>query len=151
MKEEIQIINADKEKLISVQKELEEIIEQSAQVNFSLADVKRYSESRFQTLILYLEQGKARISLAECKGKIVGYLWFFEKDMSRIHVNEIAVHEEFRAQGIGNKMLDEVITSARFTGHNQIELFCMENNSTARKFYDKNGFITEKRLLVRDL
>ena len=151
MKDEIQIIRADKEKLISVRKELEEIMEQSAQVNFSLADVKEYSVSRFQALILYFEQGKAQVYLAIYHGKIAGYLWFFEKDKNRIHINEIAVHEKFRGKGIGKKLLKEVIVNARVTGHSNIELFCMESNSSARNFYDKNGFMTEKRLMVRDI
>ena len=54
----------------------------------------------------------ARSILAEVEGRIVGYVlfWFLPEE---IDIHNIAVHPDFRRQGIGRLLLEQVVDAAR--------------------------------------
>ena len=54
----------------------------------------------------------ARSILAEVEGRIVGYVlfWFLPEE---VDIHNIAVHPDFRRQGIGRLLLEQVVDAAR--------------------------------------
>lgn len=53
----------------------------------------------------------------------------------------IYLSKEFWGSGYGKEMLDFSVRALEQVGHNEISLWVFENNSRARRFYDKNGFV----------
>jgi ribosomal protein S18 acetylase RimI-like enzyme len=47
----------------------------------------------------------------------------------------------FKGKGIGRKLIQQVIIEARARKRNKIFLWVIEDNLSARKFYEKNGFV----------
>ena len=66
-------------------------------------------------------------------------------------MNEIAVIKEAQSIGVGHRLVKKMEEFARKCDIKQIELFCMENNANAKKFYEHIGFYTEKRILVKEI
>ena len=56
------------------------------------------------------------------------------------YVKNIAVKKERRKQGIGKSLLDETIRALRKRGAKAITLSLDPKNTTAKKFYEENGF-----------
>jgi len=56
----------------------------------------------------------------------------------------IAVHPEMRGQGIGSRLLSEVISFAAQEGYNQVRLDVIDANPAARRLYERNGFVAIK-------
>lgn len=50
------------------------------------------------------------------------------------------VEPSARGAGIGQKLMDDCLTCARAAGYTQIELYTLENLTTARRMYARNGF-----------
>ncbi|MFS8640690.1 MAG: ribosomal protein S18-alanine N-acetyltransferase [Symbiobacteriaceae bacterium] len=59
------------------------------------------------------------------------------------HVTNIAVHPEFRGQGIGERLMRELIRIARRRGAVRMTLEVRVGNAPARALYRKLGFVTE--------
>jgi len=57
----------------------------------------------------------------------------------------IIVHDSFKNQGIGQKLLEEMIEIARKEGIEKLIAFVNEKNSTAIHVFKKYGFEVEKR------
>lgn len=57
----------------------------------------------------------------------------------------IAVLEGFRRRGIGRKLLEELVRSARERGAGEIALEVRESNLSARRLYISSGFQEEAR------
>ena len=99
----------------------------------------------------YYRMGKADIVGAFDGNNLIGYAQFFQKENGRLHLNQIAVRENWQGKGVGTLLLEAVKTGAQECGSNMVELFCNENNSVAKDFYHKHRFVTEKRLMIRML
>ena len=56
------------------------------------------------------------------------------------YINNIAVDEHQRGNGLGRKFLDQVVETARAEGYRCIELDVTAPNEGAIRFYEKNGF-----------
>lgn len=77
--------------------------------------------------------------VAEKEGRIVGYagLW---QSLDEGEIPNIAVHEDFRCQGVGGSLLEGLFTEGAKRG---IEAFTLEvriGNKKAISLYKKNGF-----------
>jgi len=48
--------------------------------------------------------------------------------------------EEFWSKGVGRQMMDYAIDTLKHMGYNEIVLWVLEENSRARRFYEKCGF-----------
>ena len=106
---------------------------------------------KYYKLIDYFEQGKTNVCLAVEGKRVLGYAQYFRTDYGRVHLNEIAVAEEYQYQGIGTKLMEEVEKGSRKVSVSCIELFCIEKNERAKTFYSKNNYETEKRLMIKRL
>ncbi|MBQ4522125.1 MAG: GNAT family N-acetyltransferase [Lachnospiraceae bacterium] len=58
-----------------------------------------------------------------------------------VEIREFYVEPFFKGNGIGKKLIQQVILEARTSKRNKIFLWVIEDNLSARKFYENNGFI----------
>lgn len=104
------------------------------------------SRERFEKLI-----SEARLLVAESDGRVVGLLSFryrhteSDKQIARdvLFVDDLAVKEEYRGQGIGSRLLQFVKDKVRAERLDGLELQVLAKNTAARKLYEGLGF-TEK-------
>lgn len=78
--------------------------------------------------------------VALLNGSVVGYggMWLV---MDEAHITNIAVHPDFRKQGIGQQILRELIRQATERNLNRMTLEVRPTNIAARKLYQKFGFV----------
>jgi len=70
---------------------------------------------------------------------------------TRMHINQIIVDKEYKRKGIGKRLLEEAEKKAKELGIKVIDLFVSEKNAEAVNFYEKTGFVTERRYLKKIL
>ncbi len=77
----------------------------------------------------------------EEEGKILGYamMWTLFEDGD---ITNIAVHPEYRKQGIAQKLLDTLFEEAKNAGLEYLHLEVRVSNEKALRLYKKNGFET---------
>ncbi len=73
------------------------------------------------------------------ENKIIGYViyWIIGDEA---HINNIALHPEFRGKGIGEYVLRKIIELIKKAGAKFISLEVRPSNIPARKLYQKLGF-----------
>ncbi len=57
-----------------------------------------------------------------------------------VEICEFYVEPFFKGQGIGRKLLEHVIAESKKSGKSRIFLWVLEENGSARRFYEANGF-----------
>lgn len=77
--------------------------------------------------------------VARMDERIVAYggFWLI---LDEAHLGNLAVHPDFRRQGIGKKTLQKLIEIAKSKGANLMTLEVREGNKTARTLYENIGF-----------
>ena len=87
-----------------------------------------------QNLKSELENINSKYIIAKFKNKIVGFagIWFSVDDA---HITNIAVHKNFRHNGIGSKMLECLIDLAKQYNKTSLTLEVNINNTYAQKLY----------------
>lgn len=58
-----------------------------------------------------------------------------------VEICEFYVEPFFQGNGIGKKLIQQVILEARMSKKSRIFLWVIEDNLSARKFYENNGFV----------
>jgi ribosomal protein S18 acetylase RimI-like enzyme len=90
----------------------------------------------------------------------VGYALFFIREYKDnpfrnsykgIHIDQISVLGEYRKKGIGKALMNEIYKYAEEKGATQIELLHWEKNEEAKLFYEKQGFETQMRFIIKKL
>jgi len=73
-------------------------------------------------------------------GKLVGYggMW---QIVDEAHITNIAVHPDFRGQGIGERLMEELIGMAKQQRSIGITLEVRPSNQEALRMYSKMGFL----------
>lgn len=81
----------------------------------------------------------ARYMVMECDGEIAGYggMWII---MDEAHITNIAVRPEYRGRKLGERLLRELIRTARFFGAVKMTLEVRVSNRIAQNLYEKLGF-----------
>jgi len=74
------------------------------------------------------------------KDELCAYVCFWKIE-NEVHINNIAVKETNRQQGIAQKLLDKMIRFARKNNLKSMTLEVNEHNMSAQAFYKKNGFV----------
>ncbi len=82
----------------------------------------------------------SRSWVAEIEGQVVGIMvaWMI---VDEIHIATIATHNDFRRQGIGEKLLIHTLKSAKEEGALTSFLEVRESNHFARQMYNKFGYV----------
>jgi [ribosomal protein S18]-alanine N-acetyltransferase len=81
----------------------------------------------------------ARSFLAECEGRIAGYVLFWLLP-GEIDIHNIAVHKDFRGRGLGRSLLENVILEARNRASARVTLEVRKSNAVAQRLYESVGF-----------
>lgn len=87
-----------------------------------------------------MENPASRSWVAELNGQVVAMIvaWLI---VDEIHIATIATHNDFRRQGIGEKLLRHTLQSAKEEGAVTSFLEVRDSNVFARSMYDKFGFV----------
>ncbi|NLP14076.1 MAG: ribosomal protein S18-alanine N-acetyltransferase [Clostridium sp.] len=84
----------------------------------------------------------AKYIIARVKGRVVGYAGMW-KVCDEGHITNIAVHPEYRRQGIGDKLVKNLILIAEKEGIGRMTLEVRRSNIAAQNMYKKHGFVVE--------
>ena len=87
------------------------------------------------TVILLAYQGSEAIGIATC---FLGFSTFAARPLLNLH--DLAVLPEFRGKGVGRQLLQAVERKARELGCCKLTLEVQEDNSPARRLYERFGF-----------
>lgn len=105
-----------------------------------------------------LQDRNAQVLLAESNGQVIGCVHFNQIEevghpikVARffISVSSLMVQEEHRQQGIGDALMREVHEWAEKQRIHDIELHVYEFNKPALDFYEKLGYHTTSRRMIR--
>lgn len=93
------------------------------------------------------EQGDGTIVnlVAERDGEVVGWACHGpyrdgEADARDVELYAIYVHPDLFGQGVGRALLRESAARGAAAGHARMLLWVLEENTTARRFYERSGF-----------
>lgn len=75
----------------------------------------------------------------EEEDNILGYA-IVGDNRGKAHLQNIAVHPDFRRQGIGTKLLEWCLDLVRLYGYREMMLEVREKNTGSQAFYIRNGF-----------
>lgn len=86
-------------------------------------------------------------------GNAIGTLWYAKKSTPRPHVwiYDFVVDEKLRGRGIGAETLKLLEIEVRALGIKSIGLHVFGHNESAAGLYEKTGFRTTNRIMVKDL
>ena len=86
-----------------------------------------------------LQVACARSILAEVHGRIVGYVLYWLLP-GALDIHNIAVHVDFRRQGIARLLLGQVLGQAKGQSTTRVMLEVRKSNLPAQKLYEALGF-----------
>ena len=86
--------------------------------------------------------------VAEYDGKVVGYLrlqdkYQFPEGAGVLTINGLAVAEESRCRGVAGALLDAAAAEGTLRGARKISLHVHSTNATARRLYERHGYVIE--------
>lgn len=102
-----------------------------------------------ESVIENMCEARQVLIFVEQEGKIVASAHVIANQYKSSHVGAfgISVAKEYRGQGIGELLMQEIMKQAsEFLGIKVIELTCFANNEKALKLYKKLGFVEFGRL-----
>ena len=110
--------------------------------------IKKTNEELKKDLINVLKSREKIILVIEVDNIIIGYATFQCKNKvsNSFWIDEIIIDENYRNQGYGKKLIDELSIFAKKHNCQRIELNCWSFNKDALKFYEKIGF-TQQRII----
>jgi ribosomal-protein-alanine N-acetyltransferase len=74
------------------------------------------------------------------EGSVAGFCAFW-KVVDQIHINNLAIHPDFRGRGLGTVLLNEVLVAAERLGAPNATLEVRRSNERARRLYERAGFV----------
>lgn len=89
-------------------------------------------------------------SEAEGRESVIGFLRFLQNTSRRRTRHggsfTIGVHQRFRSRGVGQALLEALLSKLEKTEIEQVSLQVFSDNDVARRFYEKNGFVASGTL-----
>ena len=89
-----------------------------------------------------VEQKTAFCRCIYCDDEVAGYFLCYHV-LDECEIARIAVKKEFRRQGIGQQLFDEMVRGCNEMGVSRILLDVRAGNVPAISFYEKNGFAVD--------
>ncbi len=77
--------------------------------------------------------------IARLETEVVGFAGVIDT-VDQMEITNIVVKKNFRKNGIGNALIQELIRLAKYNGKEEITLEVKSTNLVAIKLYEKNGF-----------
>lgn len=94
----------------------------------------------FESFVMEVTKNRcAHYIVAEVDGKVAGYGGFWVV-VDEGHITNIAVHPDFRGQGVGSAIVEGLIELAKTKGITSMTLEVRESNLVAQLLYKKYGF-----------
>lgn len=94
--------------------------------------LKEFEDNSFLRHIVY-----------EKDGEVVGF-YIISHILDVVEIFTIAVDKDFRSEGIGSILLDDIIKRSEASNVNEIWLEVSTKNTAAIKLYNKFGFVSQK-------
>lgn len=87
------------------------------------------------------ENRRACYLVARRNGRVAGYvgIWII---LDEGHVTNLAVHPDFRRRGIGERLMEAIMSCAKSRGAKRITLEVRVSNLGAQELYEKLGFVS---------
>lgn len=100
-------------------------------------------EDAYTKWIKYYRKADRRILVYEIEGEIVGFagVKFFEGKKDCGLLDYLNTKEEYRNRGIGTELLRAACLMLLSEEIHNMEIFCVEGNNNAKKFYENMGAI----------
>ncbi|MEI2361065.1 GNAT family N-acetyltransferase [Priestia megaterium] len=98
--------------------------------------------------------------LGENEGQHVGFAWLeikqysetvFKKTYKSIYVHQINIAEPYKNKGFDSSLMKEIYSIAREKEITTIELDYWSDNTIAESFYEKEGFVTYRKMAYKEL
>ncbi|MEG6566805.1 ribosomal protein S18-alanine N-acetyltransferase [Thermoanaerobacterium saccharolyticum] len=94
----------------------------------------------FESFVMEVTKNRcAHYIVADVDGKVAGYGGFWVV-VDEGHITNIAVHPDFRGQGVGSAIVEGLIELAKTKGITSMTLEVRESNLVAQSLYKKYGF-----------
>lgn len=87
----------------------------------------------------YLFNSSALYYIAKTENKIVGFIGIW-LEPTRLHIINVAVHPEYRNEGVGTQLLLFAINYAKERKFKEVSLEVRKSNENAIRLYKKLGF-----------
>ena len=141
----------------------EKIIQYIFESNINCSFMNEYSmedaTNKWVELYDYSLGDKALVygAFENCDDKMVmvGFVWAYEypfrEDIHRLYVSILHVQQEYRRMGIGKQLMKKIEGMALDKGCHSIYLHAEGFNDRGIKFYNENGYETERVQLVKTL
>ncbi len=97
----------------------------------------------------YLIRNPNTCFVAEIENKIVGVI-LSGHDGRRGIIYHAAVSQKHQRQGIGEKLLDNVMTALKKEGINKVLLVVLDKNEKGNSFWEKQGFTKRNDIVYRN-
>jgi ribosomal protein S18 acetylase RimI-like enzyme len=115
-----------------------------------LRDKVGFSEVKGPTL------NAGALYVLEEEGEYAGHLWVTEQEdfftgERALFATTVAVSERFRGRGFGRRLMEHAEAVARERGLGVVNLGVAETNSTAIALYERLGYATTRRSMVKRL
>jgi putative acetyltransferase len=101
---------------------------------------------------IYLQRNPGLSFAAFEKGKIIGAV-LCGHDGRRGYLHHLTVAEAHRNKGIGNALVDKVISKLRMLGIRKCNIFVFANNPGGQEFWKKNDWVerTDLKVMSKDI
>ena len=84
---------------------------------------------------------QGQLVACDVTGEVVGFISAVKEQGRRVRIMLFGVRPEYRNQGIGRMLLDNLRMKALLEGNISISLEVRTSNEDARRFYRRNGFM----------
>jgi GNAT superfamily N-acetyltransferase len=115
---------------------------------------KQYSISvdaeKQKTIFLQNLDAGNKVFIAKYEGVIIGavnmqVVFNLRHGWRRAHLEEVVVKYGYRQQGVGSKMIQEIVSYCKTQEIKSIKLLCGEQLPDSQKFYEANGFVCKDK------
>jgi ribosomal protein S18 acetylase RimI-like enzyme len=130
------------------------LLQEVYSINFSdFSNVDNKAEETFKRIYQYSLDGSA-ILFGVIHETLIGFVWAYVRDVlgeKRIHVDEFVIANTYRGSGLGTSLQQFLEDIAKEIGIEKLELMVTDSNEHAVSFYLKNGYVTKRSLMEKDL
>ena len=130
------------------------LIDEAAIPGFNPEDFRRFQARYTAAALDHAELGAATLVAVDPSGQPLGYVHLRPEDDFLTgepagYVSILVVRAEAQGRGIGKMLLKAADDWARALGYRELLLDVFTSNETARRFYERNGFVDESLRLRR--
>ena len=100
-----------------------------------------------ESLAMFIQRNPSTCLIISNEDGIIGSV-LGGYDGRRAFIYHLAVHRDFRGQGYGKRLLQEVITQFKALKVEKVHLFVLNNNQAAMTFYTRQDWVKRQDIAV---